>query len=143
MQIPLTQRDPDLLDKLRAELSGILAWAIQGCIEHQRHGLATPAQVRQATAEYRSEMDVIGEFLSDCCLDDAASECAAKDLYQAYRAWCEEAGKPAVVAARIRIELDRTRPQQRSKAPRRHLYRDEATSVNVVKLESRFPNDRI
>jgi len=92
VQIPPAQRDPDLLDKLRAELSGILGWAVRGCIEHQRHGLATPAQVREATAEYRSEMDVIGEFLSERCESEKNATVSAKDLYQAYRAWCEDSG---------------------------------------------------
>ena len=51
--IPENERDPSLGEKLRAEYSGILAWAIQGCLDWQREGLKPPAAVREATTAYR------------------------------------------------------------------------------------------
>ena len=40
--IPPQDRDSDLPDKLKAELPGILAWAVRGCLEWQEQGLAAP-----------------------------------------------------------------------------------------------------
>lgn len=38
-------------------LRGILNWAIEGCLEWQRYGLGTPAEVTKATEEYRNEQE--------------------------------------------------------------------------------------
>ena len=65
--IPTEEIDRDLPDKLRAELTGILAWAVQGCREWQEHGLNVPASIANATAAYRDEMDIVAEFLNDRC----------------------------------------------------------------------------
>lgn len=91
--IPKEEQDRRLMDKLRAELPGVLAWAVQGCLDWQREGLDAPDQVRKATGEYRAEMDVIGAFLRDCCELDSDKNVAASDLYKAYRMWCEDGGE--------------------------------------------------
>ena len=50
--IPPAQRDKRLPERLLAERDGILAWALQGCLEWQRVGLRPPATVLAATNEY-------------------------------------------------------------------------------------------
>ena len=85
--------DPDLRAKLEAELPGILAWAVRGCVEWQKRGLSPPASVVGATAAYRSEMDTFSGFIDERCQIDAETTEAAKDLYRAYRAWAESAGE--------------------------------------------------
>ena len=47
--IPPEERDPNLAEKLKEEWPGILAWAIEGCLEWQRIGLAPPSAVVEAT----------------------------------------------------------------------------------------------
>jgi putative DNA primase/helicase len=91
--IPPAEQDKQLPEKLRAEASGILAWAVEGCLEWRREGLQEPEEVRRATAGYRSEMDVLGAFLRDCCELGAEHNIAVKDLYGAYKFWCEENGE--------------------------------------------------
>jgi putative DNA primase/helicase len=66
--IPPDERDPQLVTILRAEKSGILNWAIAGCLDWQRDGLSAPEAVNTATAEYRTEMDKLGAFLEDRCI---------------------------------------------------------------------------
>ena len=41
------ERDPELAEKLKGEWPGILAWAIEGCLEWQRIGLCPPNAVRR------------------------------------------------------------------------------------------------
>jgi hypothetical protein len=72
--IPTEEIDRDLPSKLRAELPGILAWAVQGCREWQEQGLNVPASISSATAAYRAEMDIIAEFLTDCCTLQASEK---------------------------------------------------------------------
>ena len=86
--IPEAERDHKLLEKLKAELPGILAWAVQGCLQWQREGLAEPEEVKQATQEYREEMDPLEDFLRDCCELDANASVTANELYGAYHYWC-------------------------------------------------------
>ena len=44
--IPKTEWDKQLTDKLTAELSGILNWALEGCLDWQRNAMQEPAIVR-------------------------------------------------------------------------------------------------
>jgi len=91
--IPPAAQDKKLPEKLRSELPGILAWAVEGCLEWRREGLQAPDEVRKATAGYRSEMDVIGDFLADRCFKGAHLTVAKDEFYKAYQMWCEDAGE--------------------------------------------------
>jgi len=55
--IPPAQRDTTLGDRLKQEWPGILAWAIEGCVEWQSKGLAPPRAVVDATAKYLEAED--------------------------------------------------------------------------------------
>jgi putative DNA primase/helicase len=66
--LPELEADNDLPRKLRAEFPGILAWMVQGCLDWQADGLQTPPEVLAATAGYRNEQDVLGQFLVECCI---------------------------------------------------------------------------
>ena len=60
-------RDTGLEDKLRAELPGILAWAIEGAREWFEKGLRDPEIVRVATRDYKREEDTLRDFIESCC----------------------------------------------------------------------------
>ena len=67
------REDTELGEKLAAEAEGILAWLVEGCLEWQEDGLGMCDAVERATATYRTESDIIGRFVRDCCeLDDEA-----------------------------------------------------------------------
>ena len=72
---------------IRAELPGILAWAVRGCREWQAHGLQSPAEVTRATAQYRADMDDLAGWLAECCTvapDATAYAQAAVESFNAY-----------------------------------------------------------
>lgn len=59
--------DRELETKLKAEWSGILRWAVDGCIDWQRDGLGDPPEMREAAGEYREEqreLDPLTSFLA-------------------------------------------------------------------------------
>jgi putative DNA primase/helicase len=91
--IPPTERDRKLPQRLRDELTGVLAWVVRGCIEWRREGLRAPEEVRQATREYRAEMDVLAAFLGDCCNRSGEEREFAGELWDAWKRWCEETGE--------------------------------------------------
>jgi putative DNA primase/helicase len=90
--IPAAEQDRELPAKLRTELPGILRWAVDGCLLWQREGLGLPKAVQTATESYRVEMDVLGEFIGDRCIWESGASETAKNLYDAYTAWCEQNG---------------------------------------------------
>lgn len=91
--IPEEERDPHLVDKLKAELPGILAWAVRGCLAWQERGLGMPDEVKQATEAYREEMDLLADFLAECCITGTDKRASAKQLYEAYCSWCGRNGE--------------------------------------------------
>jgi putative DNA primase/helicase len=87
--IPLDDIDPNLGDKLRAELPGILNWVVAGALAWRRDGLKPPPIMQIVTEQYRTESDVMGAFLSECCDVGASYEVGASELYLAFKRWCE------------------------------------------------------
>lgn len=85
-------RDPQLTEKLRRELPGILNWAIAGAVGWCKEGLPPCAIIDEAGQEYRSEMDRVQQFLDDCTERSDSGSTQASTLYKCYRAWCSEQG---------------------------------------------------
>jgi putative DNA primase/helicase len=94
--IPFTTRieeekqDKHLEEKLRAESSGILNWLLEGAQRWRKEGLRTPRAILNATDEYRGEMDVIGNFLKECCIQNPGATIRIRELFKAYQEWCDE-----------------------------------------------------
>lgn len=86
--IPDHKKDKMLKHKLKKELPGILNWAVQGCLLWQREGLGMPAKVMDAVKEYRSEMDVVSAFLTECTVKFGEEK--ANNLYDAYSKWATD-----------------------------------------------------
>lgn len=99
--IPAEERDPELPEKLRAELPGILAWAVRGCLEWQRDGLGAPAAVLDATTSYREESDPLREFFELHCIFEAEGRVPRKQVRGAYEEYCKENGAEPVGARRF------------------------------------------
>lgn len=91
------ERDPYLLDKLKAETPHILAWMVEGCIRWQQRRLTdTPQVIRQATDAYRADQDIIGDWLAECAENAPGGEVLSNDLYANYKSWCMDNGnRPA------------------------------------------------
>jgi putative DNA primase/helicase len=90
--IPKEDRDTHLGDKLRAELPGILAWIVEGCKAWMTQGLNPPDKVRAATNEYRAEMDLLAQFIAECCIENENAVTSAAPLYKAYSDWASHDG---------------------------------------------------
>jgi putative DNA primase/helicase len=90
--IPKAKRDKRLQEKLRAELPGILNWAIKGCLDWQKLGLAEPAAVTKAVGAYRVEMDVIQQWIDERCTVAPSCEWKASMAYGDYRNWAQDSG---------------------------------------------------
>jgi putative DNA primase/helicase len=76
--------DKQLEQKLLEEKAGILNWLIEGALRWRKEGLNTPATVLNATDEYRGEMDVIGNFMRERCVQKQGATVRARELFRVY-----------------------------------------------------------
>jgi putative DNA primase/helicase len=85
------REDRGLKDALLSplELSGILCWAVEGCREYLDDGLHYPEEVLAATANYKAESDLVGQFIADCCVRGEYARAKATPLYLAFSKWAE------------------------------------------------------
>ena len=84
------EMDRGLVHRLESELPGILAWAVQGCLEWQKNGLGMPSTSMSALHEYREETDKIADFVTDCCSQEREARVPIKTLYDTYKSWAED-----------------------------------------------------
>lgn len=94
--IPKESIDRKLPEKLSMEISGILNWAIEGCLKWQKEGLGEPKSIKEATNNYKEEMDIIEPFIVDMCFLNPLAKIEAKELYAAYSRWCDNEGEIAL-----------------------------------------------
>jgi putative DNA primase/helicase len=76
--------------KLTPELPGILNRMLEGLKDYQRVGLNPPKCVRDATNEYRKDMDLIGRWIDERCTRDFFSAVETLTLYDSYKRWAED-----------------------------------------------------
>ncbi len=79
--------DPDVADRLAAEYSAILRWAIDGVTAWRRIGLAPPVHARRPAAA-----EAIARFLGEDTDASPASWVSAGELYTRWQEWTEAAG---------------------------------------------------
>ncbi|MFZ4856320.1 MAG: DNA primase family protein [Desulfuromonadaceae bacterium] len=82
--IPEAERNPNLQDELLQELPGILAWAVQGCLQWQKQGLAAPDAIKAATEEYRKSEDLFQLWIDECCTTGSQCVAAAAELLTSF-----------------------------------------------------------
>lgn len=87
----LGREDIDLEDRLRAELPGILKWALDGLVRLQEQRRITEPQAsRDAVQELADLVSPISAFLRDVCVSEPEAMIPFSELYREYGMWCEE-----------------------------------------------------
>lgn len=86
------ERIPDLDQRIvDEELPGVLAWMVRGCLDYQRQGLRIPPSIKAAVATYRSDTDLLGEWIAECCSLSPGAEASLSDLFRSYERFMREA----------------------------------------------------
>lgn len=102
--IPEEQRDPMLLNKLRAQehLDAILTWAVEGCkrwmTDYSSGNLMdVPQRVKDEVETYQADSNHVLEFANEVLIRTGAGEdrIPKPDLYGIYRGWCDAVGRKA------------------------------------------------
>lgn len=93
--------------RLFPELSGILNWAIAGCLAWQQHGLGSSNAVIHATKDYQDEMDKLQTFIDDRCVVGSSEKCLFGDLYATYAQDCKARGDFCIDKREFKERLER------------------------------------
>jgi putative DNA primase/helicase len=97
--------DRDLPAKLRAEAAGIFNLWRKGFAEWHKDGLMIPASLRNATNVYRTEQDLLEQFIREECVVGATESCTHNDLKRRYFFWCEDNNTKALSGHRFSRKL--------------------------------------
>jgi putative DNA primase/helicase len=90
------EQDRGLAAKLATEATGILAWIVRGAVNWYKEGLHTPGAVIVANAEYRADMDSVGQFIEERCEIAPDAAVTASALYGSYRFHSNNYGRSPV-----------------------------------------------
>jgi phage/plasmid-associated DNA primase len=70
--------------------AAVLAWMVEGLRMYREEGLAdVPAEVEEATADYKRSQDPLADWLDERCVLDPYAFVLAKDLRESYEQHCE------------------------------------------------------
>jgi putative DNA primase/helicase len=92
--VPPEEIDKSLLEKLKAEAEGILAWMVEGCLQWIREGLGDPPEVAEASAEWQAESDRFRVFIAERYVVQAAGWVPVLQPWSAYGNWCDANREP-------------------------------------------------
>lgn len=122
--VPFTNKpaakDDELDEKLKSEWPAILRWLIDGCLMWQRDGLAPPASVREATATYFTEQDILGEWMAERCIVDRGNElrqATTTELFASWSAHAKAANEPAGTERSFSQRLEKAGFDRKEKVP--------------------------
>jgi len=88
------REDHQLFDRLRAELSGILLWAIAGWERLNARGyFVQPKSSERIIEEMEEISSPVTAFIRDRCRIEGGAQTPMSEVFQAYEAWCKEKGR--------------------------------------------------
>jgi P4 family phage/plasmid primase-like protien len=103
--IPQGQQDKGLLEKLISEGPGILNYLLKALKIYFANGLEMPKTLSKATQKYRTEQDVVQQFLDDECVTAPEKTIPKSTLYSKYTLWCSVNGLYGVSSNRLSRKL--------------------------------------
>jgi putative DNA primase/helicase len=89
---PTVVKDPDREKTLLAEMEGVLMLCVRAAMAYQTDGLAQPAAVKAARDSYRTQMDLLGEWLEDCCEIGSGLQAESNRLWLSWEQFAKDRG---------------------------------------------------
>lgn len=89
-------REDKTLDRriIENELPGILLWAVEGLRRlKKQNGFTQPQSAAESLAEMEDLGSPVGLFLRERCVIQSGASVVGQELYDAWKAWCEESGR--------------------------------------------------
>jgi putative DNA primase/helicase len=137
----LGKEDPTLFDRLKAEMPGILNWALDGLARLEDKGRITePACSREAVTTMQDTASPTSAFIRERCLTGPTCSVPVDTLWSVWREWAEDNGVKAVGTKQmfgrnllsVVPQLHRTRP--------RDAYGRQVATYNGITLKPSGPH---
>lgn len=111
VEIPREQWDVRLNEKLLQEGPGILRWLVKGVQELQEQDMAISwdRSVVDATENYFSEQDVLGQFIDEALEYGPSATLRTRDAYDAYLQWIKPTGHEPLALRNFSIRMSERR----------------------------------
>jgi len=88
------KEDPQLFDRLRAELPGILLWAVEGWRRLRDRGrFVQPLSGAGLVEDMEDLSSPVGAFVREWCVVAPGFRVEVSELYREWRGWCEAHGR--------------------------------------------------
>lgn len=124
VKFPEHSRVPDLDRQLfDTEKTGILAWAVKGCLAWQRQGLGVPSVLLADIAAYRHETDLLGQWIEECLVRDPQGRVTAAEAYQSFGGFCKDQGVTAPSQRQFSTQLAERNIETSKAAKGARVYR--------------------
>src|SRR4029077_3215901 len=104
--IPPDERDTELGEKLKAELPGILAWMVDGCLEWQQGGLRPPPNRTGAAGAYLEAEDGASACIEECCQRDPNAFSSLSNLFTSWSDWATKHGEYVGTTRKLSATLE-------------------------------------
>lgn len=113
---PHIVKDKDRQAKLMAEMPGVLNRVLQAAGRYKQVGLALTDRVRSARQEYREQMDVLSDWLAECCEVGPGFEEQMSKLWESWSAFAARNGMNNFIRSSISLgrKLDQRFPVGRT-----------------------------
>lgn len=136
------REDFSLLERLEAEVQGVLNWALVGARRLLRgERLVMSARGREALQEIAEQLDSVQGFVAECLKDTGQThnKLSTRGLWEAYRDWCKDSGRMAKNKQRLFMELG-SHPRLRE---RKWRTMDDRGYWGFVLTVDTFPDDGV
>jgi phage/plasmid-associated DNA primase len=90
----LPNGDKHLMEDLKKEAEGILAWLVRGAVEYKSKGLSPPMEVSQMTTDFFREVDVLGRWREGYEECDVKEGTKGQFLFDEFVKWRSEESVP-------------------------------------------------
>ncbi len=92
--VPIEKRDPQLVEKFRAEADGIFLFALEGLkrLMDNHYMFSETDANKEELQQYREESDSVLSFVKEYCQLDDSYSAGSTELFNAYKGYCEECG---------------------------------------------------
>lgn len=99
-------RDPRVKEEIQQSGMAILNWALVGLRRLLERGrFEIPSVVESATELYKTNNDIPGMFVEECCERDESAKIQGQTLYERYSEWCKETGHKPLSSSRFSEEM--------------------------------------
>ncbi len=86
------KKDETVRYRVLEELPGILAMLVRAGMKYRQSGLTPPDKILAASSEYRKDMDLLAEWLDECCVIDPHVSAKASELWESWEVFARRRG---------------------------------------------------